>query len=473
MMEIRKPLCAVFFQLCCALFLASVVLKPQQHHASAVIMRDYNYVQYYRFETYDEFKATFVLDDGTVNNNVFLGVASEDCLMDLESPAFLGAQRHGGGDILGIATLPPSESPIELTECAQIFFYVIGSPITTATDMTANFQYNDLNGFMSRHMRLTGTTFTNNFPYKIKVWWHEESQEGVNQGTLDPGSAMSITSFLGHIFSASAYSETGSNGPHDNVVDYVVLNSKDYSFNPQNRLETCEVMPGQRGVFSAAAATDDEVDCENMEIRLVEFTHQIWHEKRMGLNFVQPQIVRPVTEAGFENRRLPDDTYAWLKEWYKEQQRVIEIQEGGAGPCMNQHVAPTAITHLTPHYKDKLSEELQDVLEEWYGGQLLLTSIYGVRKYNNGSVLRMHVDTVDTHVVSAIINVDQEVDVDWPLKILDHDGMEHDVIMRPGDMLLYESAKLLHGRPDTFVGSHYDNIFIHYKPTTGWDYSWM
>ena len=85
----------------------------------------------------------------------------------------------------------------------------------------------------------------------------------------------------------------------------------------------------------------------------------------------------------------------------------------------------------------------------------------------------MHVDTVDTHVVSAIINVDQKVVEDWPLIILDHDGNEHNVIMRPGDMLLYESAKLLHGRPDVFIGDHYDNIFIHYKPKENWDYSWM
>jgi hypothetical protein len=43
------------------------------------------------------------------------------------------------------------------------------------------------------------------------------------------------------------------------------------------------------------------------------------------------------------------------------------------------------------------------------------------RKYTNGSVLRMHVDTVNTHVVSAIINVDQSVEKDWPLLILDHE----------------------------------------------------
>ena len=59
----------------------------------------------------------------------------------------------------------------------------------------------------------------------------------------------------------------------------------------------------------------------------------------------------------------------------------------------------------------------------------------------------MHVDTVRTHVVSAIMNIDQEVERDWPLIILDHDDREHSVIMQKGDMLLYESAKLLHGRP--------------------------
>lgn len=85
----------------------------------------------------------------------------------------------------------------------------------------------------------------------------------------------------------------------------------------------------------------------------------------------------------------------------------------------------------------------------------------------------MHVDTVNTHVVSAIINVDQVVDKDWPLLILDHEDNEHNITMSAGEMVLYESAKLLHGRPEPFVGSHYDNIFIHFMPESGWDYGWV
>lgn len=88
-----------------------------------------------------------------------------------------------------------------------------------------------------------------------------------------------------------------------------------------------------------------------------------------------------------------------------------------------------------------------------------MTSIYGVRKYTNNSILRMHVDTLSTHVVSAIINVDQEVITPWKLLILDHNYEEHELEMQPGDMVLYESAKLLHGRPGKFI---YRFILIYY-----------
>ena len=67
--------------------------------------------------------------------------------------------------------------------------------------------------------------------------------------------------------------------------------------------------------------------------------------------------------------------------------------------------------------------------------------------------------------------------------------------MAPGEMVLYESAKLLHGRPGAVPygsvdvsltspsnriscltpsavpmnGRRYENIFIHYQPESGWE----
>ena len=68
----------------------------------------------------------------------------------------------------------------------------------------------------------------------------------------------------------------------------------------------------------------------------------------------------------------------------------------------------------------EINRATADVLEDWIGrekwGSLVHTSTYGIRRYTNGSTLQAHVDVVATHAVSAILNVGQDVDSDWPLQ---------------------------------------------------------
>ena len=94
-------------------------------------------------------------------------------------------------------------------------------------------------------------------------------------------------------------------------------------------------------------------------------------------------------------------------------------------------------------------------------------------------MLYTHLDKITTHVISVIINVAQKVNQvrkesdlpyhvsilmqPWPLYIMDHNGETHHVTLNPGEMMLYESAKLAHGRPLPLNGSYYDNIFVHFK----------
>jgi prolyl 4-hydroxylase len=44
------------------------------------------------------------------------------------------------------------------------------------------------------------------------------------------------------------------------------------------------------------------------------------------------------------------------------------------------------------------------------------------------------------------VQVDQEVDEPWPLEVYGHDGKAVNVTMEPGDMVLYESHSVIHGR---------------------------
>ena len=128
-----------------------------------------------------------------------------------------------------------------------------------------------------------------------------------------------------------------------------------------------------------------------------------------------------------------------------------------------------------PGLTDKIHKSLLPLMEKWCGEELNPSFIYGFRNYHKGSSLIMHRDRIETHHISAIImmnkdltcppcqakNPDFKID-DWALKIEGHDGKEVDVYFEPQDMLFYESAKCLHGRPKPFEGSDYINFYVHY-----------
>lgn len=289
------------------------------------------------------------------------------------------------------------------------------------------------------------------------MWKDETSETSSLNGILEPDETVTMNTFLGHIFYATKVDV-------DEIVDYMVINGLPYTFTPHNKLETCD--------NTNSDMLNVDISCNDMNLRFDSFTHQVWMHKRIGSNFVQPQIVPAVTDDGFKLMKLPNKTYTWLKQWYDQAKLSKNETEKSSGPCLNRHKAPSEMIHLPFGEKLRLTKELQPILEEWYGkGSLTMTSIYGVRKYTNNSILRMHVDTLSTHVVSAIINVDQEVITPWKLLILDHNYEEHELEMQPGDMVLYESAKLLHGRPEPLNGERYENIFIHFKPVIGWNFS--
>jgi prolyl 4-hydroxylase len=67
-------------------------------------------------------------------------------------------------------------------------------------------------------------------------------------------------------------------------------------------------------------------------------------------------------------------------------------------------------------------------------------------------------------VISAIINVAQEVEEDWILEVIAHNGIAVNITMAPGDMVLYESHSVIHGRPYPLKGSYYANAFLHFEP---------
>jgi prolyl 4-hydroxylase len=115
--------------------------------------------------------------------------------------------------------------------------------------------------------------------------------------------------------------------------------------------------------------------------------------------------------------------------------------------------------------RNEIWHSTRDILEEWSGQRLAPSAFWGIRVYHNNSILATHVD-VPPRIISAIINVDQDIieTEDWPLEVWGHDGIVRNITMKPGDMVMYESHTVIHGRPFPFRGNYFANIFVHFEP---------
>jgi len=122
-----------------------------------------------------------------------------------------------------------------------------------------------------------------------------------------------------------------------------------------------------------------------------------------------------------------------------------------------------------PDLTTRVQEELQPILEAWSNVELTPYTAYGFRLYRNESRLWMHVDKTRTHVISCIYHIASSENAEpWPVVIEDYEGNTNSVVLQPGDILLYESAKNFHGRPTKFIGDWYTSVFVHYYPKEGW-----
>jgi hypothetical protein len=102
--------------------------------------------------------------------------------------------------------------------------------------------------------------------------------------------------------------------------------------------------------------------------------------------------------------------------------------------------------------------------ERWSNIRLEPSLAYGLRLYTNQSRLAMHVDRLDTHVISSILHIGRSEDAQpWPIYIEDLQGQTQQLYLEVGDMLFYESSKCWHGRPQRLNGSWYTSLFLHYR----------
>ncbi len=180
------------------------------------------------------------------------------------------------------------------------------------------------------------------------------------------------------------------------------------------------------------------------------------------------EYVPNYTESGIFHTRLPEELYEKITAFYQANREDLKDEHIPGDFVYNNEdmtQVSSSLVPLTQSLAREIHDSMKPLMESWCGKQLDPTFVYGIRVYHDKAVLVAHRDRLETHIISVIINVDQEVREDWPLIIEDNYYRSHAIILKPGDMVFYEGARLAHGRPIAFNGKSFANIFCHFKPT--------
>jgi len=201
-------------------------------------------------------------------------------------------------------------------------------------------------------------------------------------------------------------------------------------------------------------------------------------ETQRRLDFVrnQPATLRNYTKVGFKVQDIPPSLFEELRNYW--QQHRINLSKPENHPVfdatLSGRLADTWMLEPPHLLQQRVTSTLRPILAEWAGvetEELQFTAIYGIRMYRHGSVLHHHVDRRETHALSAILEIGAlefgDGFTEWPVEFFDHTGELHRVPNRPGQMILYESATCVHGRPTPFPGREVANMFVHFSPV-GW-----
>lgn len=197
-------------------------------------------------------------------------------------------------------------------------------------------------------------------------------------------------------------------------------------------------------------------------------------EERIRMSRRQPKSMVNYTDTGFKKIKAPTAVMDLINShWLANKDRQTQEVWPMGNTYVNHWESPTYMVSVEDQnlrgtggmrLKNQIWDAVKPVIEEWTGMEQKPTSMYGVRVYTEGAVLNPHVDRLPL-VSSCIINVAQDIDEDWPLEVYDRHDRAVNVSMVPGDLVLYESGSLMHGRPFPLKGRYYANIFIHFEPT--------
>uniref|UniRef100_A0A061RLD4 Uncharacterized protein n=1 Tax=Tetraselmis sp. GSL018 TaxID=582737 RepID=A0A061RLD4_9CHLO len=193
------------------------------------------------------------------------------------------------------------------------------------------------------------------------------------------------------------------------------------------------------------------------ELKNVEDLQDRWDK---WITLAQARVVHDVTPEDWRVVDVPSETFS------KAYTRLHEIVSKTTNKTLKTEQSVQSLASAL-HQTDLSYEILHDLkllFSEWVGMSLLPTSARGFHFFPEGYVEEDHVDPVESEVVSGILHVDSDTEEPFPLQILQRDGQVVSVNTKPGQLIMFQGSKRIHGYTNSLRGRFFASISLGYRP---------
>ena len=190
-------------------------------------------------------------------------------------------------------------------------------------------------------------------------------------------------------------------------------------------------------------------------------------------NMKQPLFVHNYTTTGYRVKDIPASAYQLLKDFYKKKQsdRVDEEPLETELMIINKFEVLPSVVQVSDSLIEAVGGFITPIMESWCNCKLDYSATWGIVELHKGNILQNHVTYVNRFVITALMHIDElPSNTSTSLTVMGYDGVKREVRTKPGQMVLIESAKVIHGRPKAFLGKNLALLEMSFMPREGWNY---
>ncbi|WP_415896787.1 prolyl hydroxylase family protein [Neptuniibacter sp. QD72_48] len=172
------------------------------------------------------------------------------------------------------------------------------------------------------------------------------------------------------------------------------------------------------------------------------------------------EYIRPHTQTGFLKKSIPSKLFRYLLRFYTNY-RSSDLEKVQTKLTENhQEISPDTI-EIPPELQHEIHKTLQPLAEAWSGCLLKPLVIDEINIYSEGSTTKY--GRTELGAISILLNLHQKIERPWPIIIEDHFYRSHKVSLVSGQLLMYESKRLLPFSPVPLQGEHCTCMLAHYE----------